>query len=185
MNLFILDNDIDLNAQYHIDKHVQKMQLEAAQMIATTLWVDKLLGFIPRKLDSDELSVIKAAMVAEPAIEDRTFVRYKAAHINHPCTIWMRQSLDNFEWAQIYVNALNEEAQFRGYKAHASCVEVNKWPEPKVLKSIGLTPFAQAMPEDYKQTDAVEAYRYYYMMDKSEIASWKNRDKPEWWVTIE
>jgi len=181
MNLFILDLDPDKNAEYHIDKHVGKMQLEAAQLIATTLWVDKLLGFIPRKLDSEELGLIKAAMSAEPHIDERTFVRYLAAHHNHPCNIWVRSSLDNFEWAQVYVNSLNEETQYRGNKSHASCSEVNKWPGPNHLPRRGLTPFAQAMPDDYKQLDAVEAYRLYYMLDKNEMSSWKVRGKPEWW----
>ena len=30
MNIFILDNDLDLCAEYHIDAHSGKMQLEAA-----------------------------------------------------------------------------------------------------------------------------------------------------------
>jgi hypothetical protein len=181
MNLFILDYDLDKNAEYHIDKHVSKMQLEAAQMLATTIWIDKLLGYVPRKLDSEELGVIKAEMATLPDIDERQFLRYKAAHINHPCTIWMRESYDNFEWTQVYVNALNEEAQYRGYKPHASCVEVNRMPLPTRLPRKGLTKFAQAMPDDYKSVDAVEAYRLYYMMDKADIASWKRRDKPSWW----
>lgn len=184
MNLFILDYDLDKNAEYHIDKHVTKMQLEAAQMLATTVWVDKLLGYVPRKLDSEELSVLKAEMAALPPIDERQFLRYKVAHPNHPCTIWMRESYDNFEWACVYVNALNEEAQYRGYKPHASCAEVNKMPLPARLPRIGLTPFAQAMPEDYKSPSAVPAYRKYYKSDKSEIASWKVRDIPDWWENV-
>lgn len=184
MNLFILDYELDKNAEYHIDKHVTKMQLEAAQMLATTVWIDKLLGYVPRKLDSEELGVIKAEMAVLPPIDERQFLRYKAAHINHPCTIWMRESYDNFEWSQIYVNALNEEAQYRGYKPHASCVEVNRMPAPTRLLNKGLTPFAQAMPDDYKQKDPVEAYRLYYQMDKSEIASWKVRGAPDWWENV-
>lgn len=181
MNLFILDYDHDLNAQYHIDKHVSKMQLEAAQMLATTIWVDKLIGFVPRALNKLELATIKNEMISLPPIEERTFLRYKCAHINHPCTIWMRESYDNFEWTQVYVNALNEEAQFRGYKEHASCIETNRMPLPERLPSLGLTPFAQAMPDDYKNPDAVEAYRTYYKHDKASIATWKVRGAPDWW----
>lgn len=180
MNLFILDYDLDRNAEYHIDKHVGKMQLEAAQMLATTVWIDKLLGYVPRALEKDELAIVKAAMAELPPIDEREFLRYKAAHINHPCTIWMRESFDNFEWTQVYVNALNEESQWRGNKPHASCIEVNRMPEPFRLKSIGLTPFAQAMPDEYKSDDAVTAYRTYYRNDKDDIATWKRRGQPEW-----
>lgn len=155
MNLFVLDLDPDKNAEYHIDRHVGKMQLEAAQMLSTTVWVDKLLGYVPRKLTSEELSIVKNEMLKQPSIEERTFLRYLVAHPNHPCTCWMRESYDNFEWTQVYVNALNEEAQYRGYKPHASCVEVNRMPLPTRLPRKGLTPFAQAMPDDYKSEDAV------------------------------
>ena len=47
----------------------------------------------------------------------------------------------------------------------------------------GLTPFALAMPDEYKSDDAVESYRRYYMSpEKQRIASWnKKRAKPEWY----
>jgi hypothetical protein len=154
--------------------------LEAAQLLSTAVWVDKLFGYVPRKLDSGELAVARSAMAELPSIEERTFLRYKIAHPNHPCAVWVRESFENFEWTQVYTNALNEEAQFRGYKPHASCVEVNRMPTPTRLPSIGLTAFVQAMPDQYKRENAVEAYRLYYSNDKSEIASWKNRDKPYW-----
>ena len=37
MNIFILDRDPKVCAQYHCDKHVVKMILETAQMICTVL----------------------------------------------------------------------------------------------------------------------------------------------------
>ena len=49
---------------------------------------------------------------------------------------------------------------------------------------IGLTPFAQAMPENLKGTDAIEAYRRYYYTEKTGLASWKYRKKPSWWLEI-
>jgi len=181
MNLFYLDHDIDVAATYHIDKHVGKMQLEAAQLLATTMWVDKLLGFVPRKLESEELRVIKSACSSEPSIDERTFIRYLATHHNHPSAIWTRQSLDNFQWVQVYTNALNEETQYRGNKPHASCAEINKWPEPTRLPSVGLTPFALAMPEELKLPDPVDAYRLFYHLDKGAMATWKVRGQPYWW----
>ena len=47
----------------------------------------------------------------------------------------------------------------------------------------GLTPFALAMPDEYKSDDAVESYRRYYMSpEKQRIASWnKKRERPEWY----
>jgi hypothetical protein len=52
------------------------------------------------------------------------------------------------------------------------------------LPTTGLTPFAQAMPEELKSNDAVESYRMFYMKDKAAIgkgANWKVRGKPYWW----
>ena len=50
MNLFYLDKDLDKSAEYHVDKHVNKMILEAAQLINTNLWIDHLFGFVPRPI---------------------------------------------------------------------------------------------------------------------------------------
>ena len=47
MNIFVLDTDIDKCAEYHVDKHIVKMPLEAAQMLCTNHWGDKYLGYIP------------------------------------------------------------------------------------------------------------------------------------------
>lgn len=181
MNLFILDNDIDRCAEYHIDKHIGKMQLEATQLLATAIWVDSLLGYVPRKLETEELRVIKEATSKESVIEERQFLRYLATHHNHPCAIWVRTSFDNYCWTHNYVNALNSESIWRGNKPHSSCAEANKMPLPKNIPHMGLTPFALAMPEELKDKDAVKAYRNYYYRDKEEIASWKIRGKPIWW----
>lgn len=43
-----------------------------------------------------------------------------------------------------------------------------------------LTPFAQAMPDKYKDDDAIKAYRHYYLGDKWDIATWKTGN-PSWW----
>lgn len=37
MNLFYLDKDFDTNAHYHLDCHITKIQIEAAQILCTAL----------------------------------------------------------------------------------------------------------------------------------------------------
>ena len=54
MNLFYLDEDMDKCAEYHVDKHIVKMPLEAAQLLCTAIWVDHVLGFVPRALNKEE-----------------------------------------------------------------------------------------------------------------------------------
>jgi hypothetical protein len=181
VNLFYLDKDLDRCAEYHIDKHVGKMQLEAAQLITTTLWVDKYLGFIPRKLTSEELGVINDAKRNEPSIDDRVFTRYLPTHVNHPCAIWARSSLEHHWWIICYINALNSENIWRGNKSHASCVETNRMPEPNNLPNTGWHTPALAIPDQYKCEDPVKSYRSYYINDKADIASWKLRGSPHWW----
>ena len=97
MNIFILDENIDKCAEAHVDKHIVKMPLEAAQMLCTNHWIVKYLGHIPRKLESHEWQIIKEAKTNEV----RDFP-YLPTMYNHPCTIWARVSLDNYEWLFCY-----------------------------------------------------------------------------------
>ena len=54
-----------------------------------------------------------------------------------------------------------------------------------VIPRLGLTKFVQAMPDELKGQDTVEAYRRFYHKDKATFASWKYRDRPTWWVDEE
>ena len=49
MNIFILDEDLDKCAEYHVDKHIVKMPLEAGQMLCTVHWTHKYAGYVPQK----------------------------------------------------------------------------------------------------------------------------------------
>ena len=43
-----------------------------------------------------------------------------------------------------------------------------------------LTPFAQAMPDQYREENAVVAYRKYYLNEKTRFATWKYSETPDW-----
>ena len=153
MNIFVLDIDIKKCAQYHCDKHVVKMILEHVQMLSTTV-----------------------------NITNNIQTQYKSTHINHPCTIWTKQSLDNWLWLAALTWELNEEYKFRFNKNvnHKSLDVLLKLPYPKLPKK-GLTFFAQAMPEIYKiKNNAIHAYRNYYIGEKSHILQYTKRSKPYW-----
>lgn len=185
MNLFYLDNDLDKCAEYHVDKHVNKMILEAAQILCTAIWVDELLGFVPRALNKEESAVLNEYKKTEKGLkpEERKLTPYLGMMYNHPCTIWSRSSLENFYWTFCYAHALAEEYRYRYGKEHKSFWEViNKLPHPKNMQDEGFTKFGLAMPDELKDYDnPIEAYRKYYMLDKGTFATWKFRDKPEWW----
>ena len=179
MNIFYLDSDVDKCAEAHVDRHVTKMQLEIAQMLCTNLWIDEVLGYIPRKVESDEVSELRNAVVGS---NHTTSTRYKPCFFNHPCTIWMRESYEHFEYSALLVYALNEEAQWRGFAPHKSARLVEQLSMPQNMESAGFYQPAQAMPEERKGPDSVEAYRDYYMINKDHLATYTRREPPSWWV---
>ena len=72
MNIFILDTNPVLAARMHCDKHVPKMCVEAAQMMASAL---------RRHGATDEdMPLTKAG---KP---------YKGGYAHHPCTVWAGES---------------------------------------------------------------------------------------------
>jgi hypothetical protein len=183
MNIFYLDDNIDKNAEYHVDSHVSKMPTEAAQMLTTTVWVDKLIGFAPRKLTSDELNIIKEFKATQGPIGERDFTHFLPSHLNHPCTIWARSSAGNYEWLFLYVSSLNSEWQFRfrhdhNHKSYEAALAL---PDPKHLINNEITIRPQCMPDEYKDENTILAYRMFYMGEKAPFAVWKRRSKPEWW----
>ena len=105
---------------------------------------------------------------------------YKRGFYNHPCTKWVRASSENYDWLIEHARALCTEYTRRYGKVHKS-EQVIDWCDANrpELPDVGLTPFAQAMPEDYKNEDAVEAYRTYYRNDKKRFATWKT-ETPTW-----
>ena len=151
MNIFILDKEVEKCAEYHCDKHVIKMILESAQMLSAVV-----------RLNGHDIG-------------------YKLTHKNHPCTIWARESLSNYNWLVRLTRLLNYEYRYRYDKDinHKSYDLVKTLPIPD-LPDIGLTPFAQAMPEQYKNKNAVKAYRDYYINEKSSFLTWTKRKKPTW-----
>ena len=166
MNLFILSLIQREIAQFMMDKHVSKILLEAVQMLCTA----------KRVLDPDDNICSQL---------------YKLAHKNHPVTIWCRKSKANFIWTLDLIEELHKEWRFRYghpetkfHKAYLmSIILKENIPTDDKFELIGLTPFAQAMPEQYKNEDAILAYRNYYMSpEKQIIASWnKKRERPDWY----
>ena len=152
MNLFYLDKDLDKCAEYHVDKHIVKMPLKVAQMCCTAVWVDVHLGFVPRALnkeESDYLNSLKKEIKHLPP-ESRPLTPYLPMMYNHPCTIWARSSLDNYEWTHCYGNALGEEYRYRYGKQHKSVTVINKLPDIIKMERVGFTTFGLAMPDVLK-----------------------------------
>jgi len=195
MNLFYLDKDHDTNARFHIDKHVVKMILEAAEMLSMAHIVDQAVGYAARPLTKDEYRACldyKASFKIQLPIERVIPYIGRDAHLNHPSTIWVRSSLENYYWTWCYMHSLEMERRYRnpnGVPVHQAYKLVcEKLDDPINIKDVGFTKFALAMgnmikqyPEFVDDNDPIKSYRYFYMADKSNFASWKSREQPYWW----
>jgi len=103
---------------------------------------------------------------------------YRSFNPKHPCNIWVMESLSNWRWLKQHAINLEAERHYRFPNSHdhRSIPVIMSLQEPP-LPDIGLTPFAQAMPEEYKvDGNAVQAYRNFYINDKSRFATWTEEE---------
>lgn len=172
MQIFVLDNDPVVAASILMDCHIIKQSLESLQMLSTT---QQLLGGV------------KPDYVLYPGVGYPA----KVAYPNHPCTLWVRTSRENYDWLCSHALAITKE-----YTARYGKITVNEknltWCRdnaPPKFPRTGLTPFALAIPEDLKDKyrDPIIAYKEYYKLKredpfnaKSKLGKWR-RNKPDWW----
>lgn len=156
MNIFYLSHDIKECAQYHVDKHVVKMILEYSQLLSTAHQI------LDNGIDIDP-------------------ILYKATHKNHPSAIWARLNSENYKWLYSLLTELHREYTYRYGRIHKSSELLDAL--AKLPRNISIGNFTQptpAMPEQYIQSDSIQAYRDYYRGEKTRMHNWKNREKPQW-----
>lgn len=191
MNLFYLDEDVTKCAQAHVQRHVFKMMVEVAQMMSTAVRLSNGVETVLTHPGNGRQKTVWALPGEQyVAIEEGGWdildrAAYQVSHQNHPCTIWIRESLDNYLYAKELVYALNEEAMWRSERdpndLYSAYVTVRDLPVPNI-PSIGRTPMRCAMPEFYMLGDAVLNYRLYYRGSKHHLANWGRRETaPSWW----
>ena len=174
MNIFVLDENPIRAAEMMCDKHIPKMVVESAQMMASA---------VRRWGATDEHMPLTKA--GKP---------YKGGYANHPCTVWAGDTFGNFSWLTDHAMALCVEYTSRFGKEHTCADPISQ------LWNVGIeyrgevlwedddddykrTPFAQAMPDEYRDDDAVQAYRAYY--HSKTFAKWeKGTDAPYWWMGV-
>jgi hypothetical protein len=114
---------------------------------------------------------------------------YKETHKNHPCTLWAGENTANYYWLCDMMQALNSQRVNRGKANHKSYTTLY----PYILRGpSGLpvaserTPFAMAMPEQYKGANPVISYRHYLRAKRDEWRTrgldftYKDREAPGW-----
>lgn len=177
MNIFVLSESPFLSAQLQCDRHVVKMIVESAQMLSTA----------HRVIDGEkvyELSKNNRRVARWKLNDEREEVLYKACHVNHPCSIWVRECNENYHWLYSHFVALCDEYTYRYGKIHASRTKLESILEnkPNNITKKKHTPFALATGGLILE-DAVSTYREYYKTKKDRFAMiWTKREVPTWFA---
>ena len=172
MNLFACEDHPVKAAQALPDKHVVKMCIENAQMLAVALGDLHGLDFGQiRKKDGTPYS--------------------QRSHFNHPSTVWVRSSYANLAWTIVHGLALCSEYTYRYGKVHASVIAhhdamdlFHKHTGKRLSIWQSVESFARAMPQDIKDDETISdvaAYRL-YLVNHKPWAAWKIESRrPGWW----
>jgi len=167
----------------HADKHVSKLVLELSQMLCTAhRYLDGKLVEGVKTLSNGNQRRYKSWVLHD----SREQQLYKATHLNHPCTFWVRECDFNYMLTYNLFCELCFEYTRRYGRVHlcqTKLMEILGTPPDNIPFSTHATEFAQAMPIEYKiPGDPVQAYRNYYMGAKRDIVKWNHSPKPEWYV---
>ena len=192
MNIFALSLDPKEAAKAHGDKHVVKMILEACQMLYTAHWIsahpELLLHKAPVKVAAaQKLLKVPECIATAPKRKSSAYAEpgFRPVHLHHPCTVWVRTTLANYMWLTELALALSDEYEYRfaqgkakihSCKAHAQWLQAN----PPALPDSPRTPFALAMPDEYKMPDPVASYIQFYTGSKKErgLTTYTRREPP-------
>lgn len=177
MNIFYLDRNPKIAAEYHCDKHVVKMILESAQLLSTAHRIlDGKMAVEPNQNGRN--------MKRWRLDDSRDGVLYIASHVNHPSAIWIRENMDHYRWLYDLMYHLIGEYKYRYEGKYHKCEEMLMplLDAPYNIPIVDWTEPPQAMPDDAKVLgDSVEAYRNYYRIHKRRMANWKVRGTPFWY----
>lgn len=153
MNIFVTHSCPIESAKFLDDKRVVKMCLETAQMLCAAL---------------NEQGVITP---------------YKTTHRNHPCNVWARASLSNWQWLLAHGIALCDEYTARYGKVHKCRAVLDEIAElaAGVLPNTGLTPFANCARNkeqgvDYTMCKDVHMAYQQYLNDRWDL----DKREPTW-----
>ena len=174
MNIFYLDTDPVKSAELHCDKHVVKMIIEYAQLMSTAHRVLDGEEYVDRTANNRR---IKRWRLSDQHMEN---VLYKASHINHPSNIWIRSSDSHYQFVYDMFVALCNEYTHRYGRTHLTEEKLKDILQhlPNNIASADFVDPPQAMPDDVKTHDAIDAYQNYYRVYKKDFAKWTARETP-------
>lgn len=153
MNIFAFDSDPWLSAKWLDDVRKNKMILETAQLLSSSVLFNDPFTSLPV---------------------------YKPTHTSHPCTRWARKSRANFGWLVDYMHALGVQ-KAGPHKSMSLLRHFEKFASVGNFMSEELTPFANCARNKDKGLDFThvedthQAYRLYI------CERWKERKVPLTW----
>ena len=177
MNIFVTDDDPIQAARELCDKHVRsKMQIEGAIMLAHAF---------PQEL-LDHPSTPRTS-TGKPR-------RRGKGYFKHQCSIWARETKDNFMWLVDHTLEMFPERMFRWPDSNEHFTKTFiQWCKDNVHNTIttqkGLTEYAVAISPDcdcrklnknFDELPVIKQYRQYIIHDKP-FASWTKRVTPTWY----
>lgn len=192
MNIFYLDHDPKFAARYAVDDHTNKLSQEACQILSTVhwLWRFKRRGWHPARVFSLRASrEDRAYRPITPWGLKREIPESRRHDIEtsvHGCIAWAAADLHNYAWLSRLSFALHSEWVFRRRhpKGHRhACYNKLVWlrdNDPLGIPNVGRTPVYQAMPDEYRGDDPVQAYRRLYRHGKAHLHKWTRRGPPPW-----
>jgi hypothetical protein len=153
MNIFVLSLSPILCAQMHLDKHVVKMITEYGQLLSTC---HHMMNSCPPE------------------------GLFKRCFHKHPCSIWLRESANNYKWLYNLFVHLCKEYTYRYGKVHKTDIRLKNVLNqiPDLLPEVTMTKFKLAMPDNVKLDNPILAYHNYYRLNKRHIADWTGREVP-------
>ena len=183
MNIFALSRNPQEAAQQMLDKHVVKMPTETCQMLHTNaLFFD----YIEHYGEEPTLAQLKEFH------RDIGSNLMKPAMLNHPSTIWARQSPHNSEWLYRHGMALCDEYTHRYEKTHGSKERIldvahkvktnTDWKKATAVTIAMDDKYRLDYNNDIDMWDfVIKSYRHYYLEGKWKFAEWRKNRMPEWW----
>lgn len=149
MNIFYTNSIPEICASEHCRVHRVKMILEYCQLLSTAHHV----------LDN----------------EKRTDI-YKRTHENHPSSIWVRSSRENYLWVWRCARELIKlHYSYRGKEHKSLSVLMRLTDAPKNIVDADFSPPVQCVPDEFISYCSLTAYKNYLNYKFSE---WRSRVKP-------
>ncbi len=149
MNIFVLDRNLERSARYHVDKHIVKIPIEAAQLACNARLFHKM---------------------GAP---------YRPAQMYNRMSLFSRSCVRAYLFTCEYGLSLCKEYTYRYGKIHKSqevlldCLQnIPPLPNSRIK-------FILNMPFYCQKQNVVESYRCYYNREKRHLFKWTKRQKPK------